>query len=57
MSQRRFRSCCAHASTLATQLYDRHEDRVTLDKAVKINISGRGDCRRMLDRRRREGVN
>jgi hypothetical protein len=27
----------AHASTRTTQLYDRREDRVTLDKVVKIN--------------------
>jgi hypothetical protein len=30
----------AHASTRATQLYDRREDRVTLDEVVKINIPG-----------------
>ena len=32
----------AHASTRTTQLYDRREDRVTLDEAVKINITGVG---------------
>src|SRR5215470_904185 len=31
----------AHASTRTTQLYDRREDRVTLDEVVKINIRGR----------------
>ena len=30
----------AHASTRNTQLYDRREDRVTLDEVVKINIRG-----------------
>ena len=30
----------AHASTRTTQLYDRREDRVTLDEVVKINIRG-----------------
>jgi len=29
-----------HASTRTTQLYDRREDRVTLDEVVKINIRG-----------------
>jgi hypothetical protein len=29
-----------HASTCTTQLYDRREDRVTLDEVVKINIRG-----------------
>ena len=28
----------AHASTRTTQLYERREDRVTLDEMVKINI-------------------
>ena len=31
----------AHASTGTTQLYDQREDRVTLNKVVKINIRGR----------------
>jgi len=30
----------AHASTDTTQLYDQREDRVTLNKVVKINIRG-----------------
>jgi hypothetical protein len=30
----------AHASTRTTQLYDRREDRFTLDEVVKINIRG-----------------
>jgi hypothetical protein len=30
----------AHSSTRTTQLYDRREDRVTLDEVVKINIKG-----------------
>jgi hypothetical protein len=30
----------AYASTRTTQLYDRCEDRVTLDEVVKINIRG-----------------
>jgi site-specific recombinase XerD len=30
----------AHASTRTTQLYDRQEDRVTLDEVAKINIRG-----------------
>jgi hypothetical protein len=30
----------AHASTRTTRLYDRCEDRVTLDEVVKINIRG-----------------
>jgi len=30
----------AHASTRSTQLYDRREDRATLDEVVKINIRG-----------------
>jgi hypothetical protein len=30
----------AHASAPSTQLYDRREDRVTLDEVVKINIRG-----------------
>jgi hypothetical protein len=34
------RQMAAHASTRATQLYDRREDRVTLDEVVKINIPG-----------------
>jgi hypothetical protein len=29
-----------HASTCTTQLYDRREDRVTLDEVGKINIRG-----------------
>ena len=32
------RQMAAHASTRTTQLYDRREDRVTLDEMVKINI-------------------
>src|SRR5262249_28110865 len=32
------RQMAAHASTRTTQLYDRREDRVTLDEVVKINI-------------------
>jgi site-specific recombinase XerD len=28
----------AHAPTRSTQLYDRREDRLTLDEVVKINI-------------------
>jgi hypothetical protein len=32
------RQMAAHASTHTTQLYDRREDRVTLDEVVKINI-------------------
>ena len=32
------RQMAAHASTRTTQLYDRLEDRVTLDEVVKINI-------------------
>jgi hypothetical protein len=39
----------AHASTRTTQLYDRREDRVTLDEVVKINIRGR-DRRREISR-------
>ena len=31
------RQMAAHASTRTTQLYDRREDRVTLDEVVKIN--------------------
>jgi hypothetical protein len=31
----------SHASTRATQLYDRREDRVTLDEVVEINIVAR----------------
>jgi integrase len=34
------RQMAAHASTRTTQLYDRREDRVTLDEVVKINIWG-----------------
>ena len=34
------RQMAAHASTRTTQLYDRREDRVTLDEVVKINIPG-----------------
>jgi hypothetical protein len=34
------RQMAAHASTRTTQLYDRREDRVTLDEVVKINILG-----------------
>jgi hypothetical protein len=34
------RQMTAHASTRTTQLYDRREDRVTLDEVVKINIRG-----------------
>src|SRR5262249_14294777 len=36
------RQMAAHASARTTQLYDRREDRVTLDEVVKINISGVG---------------
>jgi hypothetical protein len=32
------RQMATHASTRTTQLYDRREDRVTLDEVVKINI-------------------
>jgi hypothetical protein len=34
------RQMAAHASTRTPQLYDRREDRVTLDEVVKINIRG-----------------
>ena len=34
------RQMAAHAFTRTTQLYDRREDRVTLDEVVKINIRG-----------------
>ena len=34
------RQMAAHASTRTTQLYDRREDRVTLDEVVKIDIRG-----------------
>jgi site-specific recombinase XerD len=34
------RQMAAHASTRTTQIYDRREDRVTLDEVVKINIRG-----------------
>jgi hypothetical protein len=34
------REMLPHASTRTTQLYDRREDRVTLDEVVKINIRG-----------------
>ena len=34
------RRMAARASTRTTQLYDRREDRVTLDEVVKINIRG-----------------
>jgi hypothetical protein len=34
------RQMAAHASTRTTQLYDRREDRVTLDEIVEINIRG-----------------
>jgi hypothetical protein len=34
------RQMAAHASTRTTQLYDRREDRVTLDEVVKTNIRG-----------------
>jgi len=34
----------AHASTRTTQLYDRREDRVTLDEVVKINIRGQANA-------------
>jgi integrase len=34
------RQMAAHASTRTAQLYDRREDRVTLDEVVKINIRG-----------------
>ena len=34
------RQMAVHASTRATQTYDRREDRVTLDEVVKINIRG-----------------
>src|SRR5262245_17282766 len=34
------RQMAAHASTRTTQLYDRREDRVTLDEVVKSNIRG-----------------
>jgi hypothetical protein len=34
------RQMAAPASTRTTQLYDRREDRVTLDEVVKINIRG-----------------
>ena len=30
----------SHASTGTAQLYDRREDRVTLDEVVKINFGG-----------------
>ena len=34
------RQMAAHSSTRTTQLYDRREDRVTLEEVVKINIRG-----------------
>src|SRR5262245_34808145 len=34
------RQMAVHASTRTTQIYDRREDRVTLDEVVKINIRG-----------------
>jgi integrase len=34
------RQMAAHASMRTTQLYDRREDRITLDEVVKINYSG-----------------
>ena len=34
------RQMAAHSSTRTTQLYDRRDDRVTLDEVVKINIKG-----------------
>jgi len=34
------RQMAARASTRTPQLYDRREDRVTLDEVVKINIRG-----------------
>src|SRR5262249_41300718 len=34
------RQMAAHAATRITQLYDRREDRVTLDEVVRINIRG-----------------
>jgi hypothetical protein len=34
------RQMAAHATTRTTLLYDRREDRVTLDEVVKINIRG-----------------
>jgi site-specific recombinase XerD len=34
------RQMAAHSSTRTTQLYDRREDRVTLDEVVRINIRG-----------------
>jgi hypothetical protein len=34
------RQMAAHASTRTTQLYDRREDRVTLDEVVKVNTWG-----------------
>jgi hypothetical protein len=35
------RQMAAHASTRANPLYDRRQDRVTLDEVAKINIRGR----------------
>ena len=37
---REVRQMAAPASTRTTQLYDRREDRVTLDEVVKISIRG-----------------
>jgi hypothetical protein len=34
------RQMAAHAPTRTTQLYNRREDRVTVDEVVKINIRG-----------------
>jgi hypothetical protein len=37
---RKTRQMAVHASIRTTQLYDRREERVTLDEVVKIDIRG-----------------
>jgi hypothetical protein len=38
------RQLAAHASTLITQLYDRREDRVTLDEVVTLSDDAYAAC-------------
>jgi hypothetical protein len=37
------RQMAAHTSTRTTQLYDRREDRVTLDEVMKTGVAGHND--------------
>jgi hypothetical protein len=40
MRPKKARQMAAYASTPTTQIYDRREDRVTLNEVVKIDIRG-----------------